>query len=152
MYPEIFRTVALTVVRCSVFTQIFSPCVKCSIYLPHGTCLFSSGGSPPVFTLLRCDFPSSCLSGLSKAEESCSISVCACLCNRRRRASGPLSAQEPRCRWEVKSSRRLSSPCPTPKPSTAFIARTSHFLYPPPSPLLLRPCKEGAGSLTKWRD
>lgn len=35
---------------------------------------------------------------------SCSISVSACLCNRRRRLSGPLSADQHRCRWEVKSS------------------------------------------------
>lgn len=34
----------------------------------------------------------------------CSISVSACLCNRRRRLSGPLSADQHRCRWEVKSS------------------------------------------------
>lgn len=32
------------------------------------------------------------------------ISVSACLCNRRRRVSGPLSADQHRCRWEVKSS------------------------------------------------
>lgn len=34
----------------------------------------------------------------------CGISVSACLCNRRRRLSGPLSADQHRCRWEVKSS------------------------------------------------
>lgn len=53
--------------------------------------------------------PAACL-GLSELRVSavdragCSISVSACLCNRRRRLSGPLSADQHRCRWEVKSS------------------------------------------------
>lgn len=42
------------------------------------------------------------VSGLGRV--GCGISVSACLCNRRRRASGPLSADQHRCRWEVKSS------------------------------------------------
>lgn len=49
----------------------------------------------------------SCLSQDVWAEvdrAGCSISVSACLCSRRRRLSGPLSADQHRCRWEVKSS------------------------------------------------
>ncbi len=42
------------------------------------------------------------VSGLGRVGRG--ISVSACLCNRRRRASGPLSADQHRCRWEVKSS------------------------------------------------
>lgn len=41
-------------------------------------------------------------SGLGRM--GCGISVSACLCNRRRRTSGPLSADQHRCRWQVKSS------------------------------------------------
>lgn len=42
------------------------------------------------------------MSGLGRVGHG--ISVSACLCNRRRRLSGPLSADQHRCRWEVKSS------------------------------------------------
>ncbi len=74
--------------------------------LPPATCPRPCHPAPAVFQLLF----ASCLSGAAWAEVSglggvgCGISVSACLCNRRRRVSGPLSADQHRCRWEVKSS------------------------------------------------
>lgn len=56
----------------------------------------------------------------------CGISVSACQCNRRRRASGPLSADLHRCRWEVKSS-----------PVTRHWGKVALPSFPPPSPLNL---------------
>lgn len=57
-----------------------------------------------------CYLPTSCLSrnvwaeAIALGRVGCGISVSACLCNRRRRLSGPLSADQHRCRWEVKIS------------------------------------------------
>lgn len=92
------------------------------------------------------------------------ISISACLCNRRRRLSGPLSADQHRCRWEVKSSpvtraRRQRTtawarqpPPPSPsilsEPVCGFITHASPSRMPRAPPFLLRDCssQDGVGA------
>lgn len=102
------------------------------------------------------------MSGLGRVGHG--ISVSACLCNRRRRASGPLSADQHRCKWEVKSSsvtrlgsgrwwrqgRPPSFPPLTPLNLSVALLCTPLFhalsLSPQPSPLCYCSSKDGVGS------
>lgn len=86
------------------------------------------------------------------------ISISACLCNRRRRLSGPLSADQHRCRWEVKK-----LPCdegseaagdsagrrpPLSESVCGFITHASPSRMPRAAPSPLRDCssEDGVGS------
>lgn len=109
--------------------------------------------TPPVTRLSPCHPVASCLSGAVGVEvrrctqgRGTALVFSACLCNRRRRLSGSLSADQHRCRWEVKSSpvtRRSAAPRPPlnlpPALLCTLLSRLASipFSLPPALPLFL---------------